>query len=135
MYRLTLHVNTHSAQVQSHPQSFRQECRRVLHGAHAVVLRHEQLVTVRRTSRSGAPANYTDRHGYVQRRRQRGQRTHSREPLACHALHDTNAFSRLSDITTEHPPALQHSMAPPVVGPGPASQGPRRHQMRDPPLH
>ena len=49
----------------------------------------------------------------MQRRQQRGQRTHSREPLARHALHDSNAFSRLSDITTEHPPALQHSMAPP----------------------
>ena len=124
MYRLTLHVNTHSAQVQSHPRSFRQECRRVLHGAHAVVLGHEQSVTVRRTSRSGAPANYTDRHGFVQRRRQRGQRTHCREPLAFRALHDTNAFSRLSDITTEHPPALQHSMAPPVVGSGAGITGP-----------
>ena len=116
MYRLTLHVNTHSAQVLSRPQSFRQECRRVLHGAHAVVLRHEQSVTVQRTSRSRAPSNYTDRHGFVQRRRQRGQRTHSREPFACHALHVSNAFSRLSDITTEHPPALQHSMAPSGVG-------------------
>ena len=104
MYRLTLHVNTHSAQVQSRPQSFRQECRRVMHGAHAVVLRHEQSVTVQRTSRSRAPAKYADRHGFVQRRRQRGQRTHSREPLAFHALYISSAFSRLSDITTEHPP-------------------------------
>ena len=70
MYRLTLHVNTHSAQAQSRPQSFKQECKRVLHGAHAVVLTHEQSVTVQRTSRSRAPANYTDRHGFVQRRRQ-----------------------------------------------------------------
>ena len=116
MYRLTLHVNTHSAQVQSRPQSFRQEGRRVLHGAHAVVLRHEQSVTVQRTSRTRAPANYTDRHSFLQHRRQRGYRTHSREPLACHALHVSNAFSRLSDITTEHPTALQHSMAPPVAG-------------------
>ena len=107
--------NIHSAQVQSRPQSFRQECRHVLHGAHAVVLRHEQSVTVQRTSRSRAPANYTDRHGFVHRRRQRGQRTHSHGLLAGHALHVSNAFSRLSDITIEHPPALQHSMAPPVV--------------------
>ena len=135
MYRLTLHVNTHSAQVQSRPQSFRQECRRVLHGAHSVVLRHEQAVTVQRTSRSRAPSNYTDRHGFVQRRRQRGQRTHSHGPLAGHALHVSNAFSRLSDITTEHPPALQHSVAPPVVGSVAGLKGPQHHQMRYPPLH
>ena len=103
----------HSVQVQSRPRSFRQECRQFLHGAHAVVLRHEQSVTVQCTSRSRAPAKYTDRHGFVHRRRQRGQRTNSHGLLAGHALHVSIAFSRLSDITTEHPPALQHSMAPP----------------------
>ena len=46
MYRLTVHVSTHSAQVRSRPHCFRRECRRVLHGAHAVVLTHEQSITV-----------------------------------------------------------------------------------------
>ena len=35
----------------------------MLHGAHAVVLTHEQSITVQRTSLSRAPANYMDRHG------------------------------------------------------------------------
>ena len=37
-------------------------------GAHAVVLTHEQSITVQRTPRSRVPANYTDRHDFVQRR-------------------------------------------------------------------
>ena len=70
MYRLKVHVSTHSAQVRSRPHCFRREWRRVLHGAHAVVLTHEQSITVQRTALSKASANHTDKHGFVQRRRQ-----------------------------------------------------------------
>ena len=76
MNRQTLHVKNHSAQVQAPPQHFSQECRRALHGGNAVALRHDQSVTVKRTLRSRAPANYTDRPGFVRRCRQRGQYTH-----------------------------------------------------------
>ena len=95
MYRLILHVSTHSAQVWSRLQCFRRECRRVLHGpgVHAVVLTHEQAITVRHTSLSRAPANYTDRHGFVQHRRQQGQRAHG--TTLTHIVQFSNAFSLL----------------------------------------
>ena len=91
MYRLTLHVTTHSAQVRSRPQCFRRECRRVMHGAHAVVLTHEQSITVQRTWLSTAPANHTDRHSFVLRRRQQEQNAHGTAPN--HTVQFSNAFS------------------------------------------
>ena len=121
MYRLKIRASTHSAQVQSRPQCFRRECRRVLHGAHAVALTHEQSITVQRTSLSRAPANYTERHAFVQRRRQQGQRTHGTAPT--HTVQFFNTFSLLSDPAPAHLPHPQRPEAPPAAPsqPGPVS--------------
>ena len=121
MYRLTVHVSTHSAQVRStsRPHCFRRECRRVLHGAHAVVLSHEQSITVQRTSLSKATPNYTDRHGFVQRRRRQGQRTRGTAPI--HTVQFSNTFSVLSDPATAH---LLHPQRRETSPPAPLQSGP-----------
>ena len=74
---------------------------------------HEQSITVQRTSLSRATANYTDRHGFVQRRRQQGQRAHRTAPT--HTVQFSNAFSLLSDSATAHLPHPQRPEASPVA--------------------
>ena len=98
---------------------WRYECRRVLHGAHAVVLSHEHSTIAQRISLSKATANYTDRHGFVQRRRRQGQRTRGAAPI--HTVQFSNTFSVLSDPATAH---LLHPQRRETSLPAPLQSGP-----------